>query len=64
MSSSSPPLKRLRQTELYIKNYLRSTVGEERLNGLAHMYVNRDIELDYDSVIDEVGRENRRLKFV
>ena len=48
----------------YIKNYLRSTVGEERLNGLAHMYVNRDIKLDYDSVIDEVDRENRRLKFV
>ena len=24
----------------YIKNYLRSTVGEERLNGLAHMYIN------------------------
>ena len=48
----------------YIKNYLRSTMGEERLNGLAHMYINRDIELDYDSVIDEFGRENRRLKFV
>lgn len=63
-SSNSPPLKRLRQTELYIKNYLRSTVGEERLNGLAHMYINRDIELDYDSLIDEFGRENRRLKFV
>jgi len=28
---------------------LRSTMGEARLNSLAHMYINRDLELDYDS---------------
>lgn len=48
----------------YIKNYLRSTMGEQRLNGLAHMFINRDIDIDYDLVIDEFGRHNRRLKFV
>ena len=48
----------------YNKNYLRSTMGEQRLNGLAHMYINRDIDIDYDLVIDEFGRNNRRLKFV
>ena len=48
----------------YIKNYLRSTMGEERLNGLAHMYINRDISLNYDKVIDEFGKFNRRLSFV
>ena len=48
----------------YIKNYLRSTMGEQRLNGLAHMYINRDIDIDYDLVIDEFGHNNRRLKFV
>lgn len=47
----------------YIKNYLRSTMGEERLNGLAHLYINRDIVLDYNAVIDEFGRSNRRLSF-
>jgi hAT family C-terminal dimerisation region len=25
----------------YLKNYLRSKMGEERLNGLAHMCINR-----------------------
>ena len=25
----------------YFKNYLRSKMGEERLNGLAHMFINR-----------------------
>jgi len=48
----------------YIKNYLRSTMGEPRLNGLAHLFINRDIELDYNLVIDDFGKENRRLKFV
>jgi hypothetical protein len=47
----------------YIKNYLRSTMGETRLNGLAHLYINRDIDLNYDAVIDEFGRKNRRLNF-
>jgi len=48
----------------YLKNYLRSTMGEARLNGLAHMYINRDLELDYDSVIDEFAVKNRRLSFI
>jgi hypothetical protein len=49
----------------YIKNYLRLTMGElERRNGLAHMYINRDISLDYEKVIDEFGKSNRRLSFV
>ena len=40
----------------HIKNYLRSTMGEEMLNGLAHLYINRDINLGYDKVIDEFGK--------
>lgn len=48
----------------YIKNYLRSTMGERRLNGLAHLYINRDIELNYEAVIDDFRRKNRRLNFV
>jgi len=39
-------------------------MGEERLNGLAHMYMNRDITLKYEKVIDEFGKFNRRLSFV
>ena len=39
-------------------------MGEDRLNGLAHMYINRDISLNYETVIDEFGKFNRRLLFV
>jgi len=48
-------------TEVYY--YLRSTMTDERLNGLALMFVNSDITLDYDAVIDEFGKSNRRLQF-
>lgn len=47
----------------FIKSYLRSTMGEERLNGLAHLFINRDIELNYSQVIDEFSKGNRRLDF-
>ena len=41
----------------YIKNYLRSTMSDTHLNGLAHLYINRDIALNYDDVIDEFGKK-------
>jgi hypothetical protein len=47
----------------YIKNYLRSTMLNTRLNGLAHAYIHRDIPLNYDDIIDEFSKENRRLQF-
>ena len=47
----------------YLKTYLRSTMKEIRLNGLALLYVHRDISLDLDQVIYEFSRKNRRLNF-
>jgi len=34
---------------------------DERLNGLALLFVHPDITLDYGAVIDEFGKSNRRL---
>lgn len=47
-----------------IKNYLRSTIGETRLNGLASLYLHRDLNLDHDAVISEFAKKHRRLDFV
>lgn len=44
--------------------YLRSTMGQERLNGLTHLTANRDINIDIDSVINELSKKKRRLDFV
>ena len=35
----------------YLKIYLRNTMKELRLNGLALLYVHRDISLDFEQVI-------------
>ena len=47
-----------------VKTYLPSTMAEDRLTGLAHLCINKDIKLDYEKVINEFGRKNRRLDFV
>ena len=63
VTPSTRPTERSFSALKYIKNYLRSTMNENRLNGLAHLYINRDIELDYADVIDEFSKTNRRLNF-
>jgi len=47
----------------YAKNYLRSTMTEVRVNGLAHIFISRDIKLNYDVIIDMFVKKNRRLEF-
>lgn len=44
-----------------IKTYLRSSMKEDRLDSLAHLYINKDINLDRDHVIDQFAKSNRRL---
>jgi len=47
-----------------LKTYLRSTMKEERLHGLALMTIHNDIHFKYDDVIDQyVMQQNRRLQF-
>ncbi|CAF0797609.1 unnamed protein product [Rotaria sordida] len=44
-----------------LKTYLRSTMSQTRLNGLAMMYLYRNLTVNVDSVIDEFAKSNRRL---
>ncbi|XP_043227736.1 zinc finger MYM-type protein 1-like [Amphibalanus amphitrite] len=46
-----------------LKTYLRSTLTEDRLNGLAMLYVHRDIPLDGEAVLNRFASGNRRLRF-
>jgi len=41
----------------------RSTTNKNRLNGLAHLYINVDIELVFADVIDEFSKTHCRLNF-
>ena len=43
-----------------LKTYLRNTMTQSRLNGLALLNVHREVELDVDEVIDCFARKHRR----
>jgi len=48
-----------------LKTYLRATMHEQRLNGLALMAIHKDIKLNYDDVVEQYALEhNRRLPFI
>lgn len=49
---SSATCERSISTLRYIKTYLRNTMTQDRLNGLALMYAHRDKHLNLDQVID------------
>ena len=44
-----------------LKTYNRSTMLEDRLNGLALMQIHQEIELDVQEVINKFSSGNRRL---
>ena len=47
----------------YLKTYLRSTTTEDRLNGLAMLYVHRDIPCPIETVVDDFAcAQPRRLE--
>ena len=41
-----------------LKTYLRSTMLQDRLNGLSLMTVHRDIALNYDEILNRFAREH------
>ena len=44
-----------------MKTYLRTNMQENRLSALALLYINNDIELDYNQMIDQFAKGNRCL---
>ena len=48
-----------------IKTYLRNSMGEERLTGLALISVHgREIQLESEEIINEMSKSNRKIDFV
>ncbi|XP_057290839.1 52 kDa repressor of the inhibitor of the protein kinase-like [Hydractinia symbiolongicarpus] len=46
-----------------LKDYTRSTMVQDRLNGIALMYIHKEILPNIDAVIDRYAMSNRRLSF-
>ena len=47
-----------------LKTYLRSTMTQTRLNGLALLYIHRDIKVSMTEVIQELCKKKRKLDFI
>ncbi|KAJ8914533.1 hypothetical protein NQ315_002806 [Exocentrus adspersus] len=48
----------------FLKNYLRNSTGDDRLNGLALMYIHPDIPILEDEVLDVLALQSRRIKIL
>jgi len=47
-----------------IKTYLRLTMGQEKINGLAMLYLNKDIQIKPEEVLNMFAKKHkRRLQF-
>ena len=48
-----------------IKTYLRTTMAQDRLNGLTLLYTHREINIDYDKLLDIFARQYpHRLRLI
>ncbi|XP_008189654.1 52 kDa repressor of the inhibitor of the protein kinase-like [Acyrthosiphon pisum] len=47
-----------------IKSYLRNTISEKRLNGLAMLSIHRDIDVNVDEVLNEMSQKPRRMNII
>ena len=60
---TTSPAERSFSTLRFLKSYLRSTMGDDRLNGLAMLYIHRDIPITVEEVLDRFAKKSRRLDF-
>ena len=47
-----------------LKTYLRSSMNQTRLTGLAHLNINRDFHITSKNVVDKFATRKRKLNFV
>lgn len=63
--ATSASVERANSALKRIKTNLRSTMGEDRLNALLLLHVHRDIDLDYDKIINMYAtRHTRRMMLI
>ena len=58
--ATSATVERTHSSLKFVKNYLPSTMSEDRMNALMLLYIHEDLSLNYDQVIDDFARRNPR----
>lgn len=59
-SVTSSSVERANSSLKYIKNLLRSTMGEDRFNALLFMYVHKDLQIDINKIVDKFSEQHPR----
>ena len=61
----SATVERSNSSLRFVKSCFRGTVREDRLNALSLLFIHKDVALDYDAIIDDYAKRNkRRMTFI
>ena len=62
---TSATVERSNPSLRFVKSCFRSTMREHRLNALSLLFIQMDVALDYDAIIDDYAKRNkRRMTFI
>ena len=62
---TSATVERSNSSLRFVKSCFRSTMREDRLNALSLLFIHKDVALDYDAIIDDYAKRNkRRMTFI
>ena len=62
---TSATVERSNSSLRFVKSCFRGTVREDRLNALSLLFIHKDVALDYDAIIDDYAKRNkRRITFI
>ena len=60
MPATAATIEKARLLLKFVKNDLRLTMRENRLNGLMLLYIHKDIVLDYETIINHFANKHQR----
>ena len=61
----SATVERSNSSLRFVKSCFRGTMREDRLNALSLLFIHKDVALDYDAIIDDYAKRNkRRMTFI
>ena len=56
--ATAATVERAHSSLKFVKNDLRSTMSEYRMNALMSLYIHKDLSLNYDQIIDDFAGRN------
>ena len=58
--ATAATVERAHSSLKFVKNDLRSSMSEDRMNAFMLLYIHKDLSLSFDQIIDDFARRNPR----